>query len=167
MCLPDLCVQGKCMTHPWLKQQLFRRKSGHCKWNGQIHQAYAHWLSQGMSVLRANRLPRFKPSILGSLKSPFYWWAVSYYSFPSGTQSMDITDQLPWQSISLIRPVPWFDFITVMKMGEEGSIFSAMKTFLLYILITFHFLWLSKEHISFFSGYFWNSKAVCQGGKGV
>ena len=112
-------------------------------------------------------VPWFKPSTLGSLQAPSYWCVVSYYSSPSGTQPVAATDQLPRQSRSLIPPVPWLDFITVMKMGAGRSIPSAMKTSLPYILITFHFLWLSKEHINFFSGYLWNSKAVCPGGKGV
>lgn len=131
-------------------------------------------LTQGISVLRAesflNGVPWFKASALGSSKEPFYWWNASYYPSPFGTQSMATTDQLPWQRISSIHPVTWFDFVMVMKMAGAGAsiTFSAIPTFLLYMLIIFHCYDYQKSISTFSVNSYWIlSKAVCQGGKGI
>lgn len=126
------------------------------KWT--LHTEWSHpqslcTLAFSGNVSPEGGVPWFKPSTPGPC-SHLPTDACLSLLFPSGTQPVAATDHPPRQSRSLMHPVPWLDFITVMKTGAGGSIPFAMKTFLLYILITFHFFMIIKRAYQFFQWIF-------------
>lgn len=153
-----LC-SGEMHNAPATEITVIWEKSGHYTQNDHIHRACAHWPSQGMSVPEGG-VPWFKPSTPGlacllmcvSLLS--LWDSTSGCYWPSYDRA---------EKLNASCTLAWFYH---SHENGGGAIPSAMA-FLLYILITFHFFMIIKEHINFFSGYLWNSKTVCQGGKGV